>query len=103
MLQESHKIYWESDRPTFVEAVKKVLWQKKHESEERQDRAVYIHLLFRMLCGVTATQVREAIAEIMPDAVVTGMAETLFGDEDPDSVLRMNITYLRCSKVETIE
>ena len=103
MLQECHKIYWESDRPTFVEAVKKVLWQKKHESEERQDRAVYIHLLFRMLCGVTATQVREAIAEIMPDAVVTGMAETLFGDENLDSVLRMNITYLRCSKVETIE
>ena len=54
MLQECHKIYWESDRADFIESVKKRLRRKKKESEQRQDSAIYIHLLFRLLSSDTA-------------------------------------------------
>ena len=103
MLQECHKIYWESDRADFIESVKKRLRRKKKESEQRQDSAIYIHLLFRLLSSDTARETREAIAEVMPEAVVTGMTETLYVNEDLESMLRMNITFLQHSHVKLME
>ena len=103
MLQECHKIFWETDRADFVEDVRKLLLKKKQESEERQDKAVYIHLIFRLLCRVTAEETRAAIEEVMPNAVVTGMSETLYGNESLTSVLRMNFIFLRRSQVQLLE
>jgi hypothetical protein len=103
MLQECHKKYWESDREDFIESVKKLLRRKKKESDQRHDSAIYIHMLFRLISADTAKELREAIAEIMPEAVVTGMTETLFVNEDMESMLRMNITYLQHSRVKLME
>ena len=103
MLQECHKRYWESDRLDLIESVKKLLRRKKKESEARHDSAIYIHMLFRLISADTAREIREAIAEIMPEAVVTGMTETLYVNEDLESMLRMNITFLQHSKVQLLE
>ena len=103
MLQECQKIYWESDRADFIESVKKRLRRKKKESEQRQDSAIYIHLIFRLLSSDTARETREAIAEVMPEAVVTGMTETLYVNEDLESLLRLNITFLQRSRVKLME
>ncbi|SHK47250.1 Signal transduction histidine kinase [Selenomonas ruminantium] len=103
MIQEGFTIRWETDRPAFVAKVKEILWQKKAESADRQDNAVYIHLLFRLLCRVTATQVRTAIREVFPQAVVTGISEALYGSEKRDSVLQMNMTFLESSRVDLLE
>ena len=103
MLQECHKKYWESDREDFIESVKKLLRRKKKESDQRHDSAIYIHMLFRLISADTAKELREAIAEIMPEAVVTGMTETLYVNEDMESMLRMNITYLQHSRVKLME
>ena len=103
MIQESCTLRLETDRPAFIAKVKEVLWEKRAESDARADSAVYIHLLFRLLCKVTATQVRAAIAEIFPQAVVTGMSEALYGSDKNDSVLQMNMTFLEKSRIEQIE
>ncbi len=103
MLQECHKRYWESDRADLIESVKKLLRWKKKESEQRHDTAIYIHMLFRLISADTAREIREAIAEIMPEAVVTGMTETLYVNEDLESMLRMNITFLQSSRVQLLE
>ena len=103
MLQECHKRYWESDRLDLIESVKKLLRRKKKESDARHDSAIYIHMLFRLISADTAREIREAIAEIMPEAVVTGMTETLYVNEDLESMLRMNITFLQHSKVQLLE
>ncbi len=103
MIQESFTLRWETDRPAFIAKVKEVLWEKRAKSDARADSAVYIHLLFRLLCKVTATQVRAAIAEFFPQAVVTGMSEALYGSDKNDSVLQMNMTFLEKSRIEQIE
>ena len=87
----------------MIESVKKLLHRKKKESEQRHDIAIYIHMLFRLISADTAREIREAIAEIMPEAVVTGMTETLYVNEDLESMLRMNITFLQSSKVHLLE
>ena len=94
MIQECHRLYWETDRPDFIAALKKLLRKKKAESEARGDTTVYIHLLFCMLCQVTASQTRAAIEEVFPEAVVTGMTETLFATVDYESMLRLNFTFM---------
>ena len=103
MLQECHKKYWESDRADLIESLKKLLRRKKRESEQRGDAAIYIHLLFRLLSAETARAVREAIAEIMPQAVVSGMTETIFVNEDMESMLRINITFFSHGSVKLME
>ena len=52
MIQECHELYWETDRTEFINSLKKLLQEKKVESEARGDTTVYIHLLFCMLCQV---------------------------------------------------
>ena len=103
MLQECHKKYWESDRTDLIESVKRLLRRKKKESEQRGDTAIYIHLLFRLLSAETAREVLEAIVEIMPQAVVTGMTETIFVNEDMESMLRMNFTFFSHGSVKLME
>jgi hypothetical protein len=103
MIQECHKLYWETDRPTFIDSLKQLLREKKAESEARGDTTVYIHLLFCMLCQVTASQTRAAIEEVFPEAVVTGMTETLFGSESYESMLRLNFTFMESAEVSILE
>lgn len=103
MIQKNFTLHWENDRPTFVAKVKETLFSLKTASTARHDTAIYIHLLFRLLCRETATQVRTTIAEIFPEAVVTGMSETLYGSENTDSLLQMNITFLQQSQVTLLE
>ena len=103
MIQECHRLYWETDRPDFIAALKKLLREKKAESEARGDTTVYIHLLFCMLCQVTASQTRAAIEEVFPEAVVTGMTETLFATVDYESMLRLNFTFMESAEVSLLE
>ena len=103
MLQECHKLEWETDLPGFVADVRELMLRKKKESEARGDRAVYIHLLFRSLCRETARETRAAIAEAFPQAVVTGMSETLFGIGSQDPLLKINITCFGSSQVQLLE
>ena len=103
MLQECHALYWETDRPAFIAKLRELLLAKKAESEARKDSAVYIHLLFHLLCRGTATQTRAAIAEIFPQAVVTGMSEALYGNNSKESVLKLNITFMQTARVSALE
>ena len=103
MIQECHKLYWETDRPAFISSVKKLLREKRAESEARGDSAVYIHLLFRLLCQVTASQTRAAIEEVFPEAVVTGMTETIYGSYSDESMLKLNINFMESADVTLLE
>ena len=109
MLQEYHELFWQESldderaRAAFVESVRDLMEKKRRESEARGDTGVYIHLLFRVLCRVTAQKTRAAIAETFPEAVVTGMSETLFGNENNTSVLKVSFTFLQRSRVQLLE
>ncbi len=103
MIQECHRLYWKTDRPEFIASLKELLREKRAESEARGDATVYIHLLFCMLCQVTASQTRAAIEEVFPEAVVTGMTETLFGTESYVPMLRLNITFMESAEVSILE
>ena len=103
MIQECHELYWETDRTEFINSLKKLLQEKKVESEARGDTTVYIHLLFCMLCQVTASQTRMVIREVFPEAVVTGMTETLFGSESYKSMLRLNFSFMESAEVSILE
>ena len=103
MIQECHELYWETDRTEFINSLKKLLQEKKVESEARGDTTVYIHLLFCMLCQVTASQTRMVIREVFPEAVVTGMTETLFGSESYKSMLRLNFAFMESAEVSILE
>ena len=102
MLQEHYELSLEIGREKFLTGVKALMMQKAEESARRQDSAVYIHLLFCMIEKDVAKEVRETIRQYLPQAVVTGMSETLFGSDRKEISVKINFTFFASSQVQLI-
>lgn len=102
MLQEEYKLGLGAGLEAFMTGVDMLLKQKAAESERRGDSAIYIHLLLLTMDRKITEKVCAKIADIMPQAVVTGMAENLLGEMKETATIRFNFTFFRTGHAELI-
>lgn len=100
MRQEAYELSILAGVDSFMSGLETLLQDKAAEAAERGDTAIYIHLLFSMMEKDMARQIREKIQAIMPQAVVTGMSETVFGMEEKIVGVKLNFSFFAASKVE---
>lgn len=100
MRQEAYELSILDGVDSFMSGLESLLHDKAAEAAERGDTAIYIHLLFSMMEKDMARQIREKIQAIMPQAVVMGMSETVFGMEEEIVGVKLNFSFFAASKVE---
>jgi len=99
MIQEHYELSLQAGYDSFKIGLNQLLEQKGDEMVQRQDRAVYIHLLFCMMDKEVAEYVRKTIHEVLPQAVVSGMSETIFGTDKTEVSLKLNFVFFSHSQV----
>ena len=103
MLQEEYKLSVSAGEEVFLQGVEMLLAQKKQESAERGDSAVYIHLICTAVSHPLALAMADIWQRIWPEAVVTGLSETIFDtDSQLVSMVRFNFTYMARSRVQLL-
>ena len=101
MLQEEYKLSVSAGEEAFLQGVEMLLAQKKQESAERGDSAVYIHLICTAVSPPLALAMADIWQRIWPEAVITGLSETIFDTERKVlSAVRFNFTYMARSRVQ---
>ena len=81
MLQEEYKLSVSAGEEAFLQGVEMLLAQKKQESAERGDSAIYIHLICTAVSPPLALAMADIWQRIWPEAVITGLSETIFDTE----------------------
>ena len=99
MLQEGFMLHLDGNEKTFLAKLDAYLGQKAEESQKRGDSAVYIHVIFKLLDYDIAAQAVEKITQNFPQAVTTGLTETIFGCIEQNACLKLNIVFLETSTV----
>ncbi len=102
MRQESYELSLLAGVESFMSGLETLLQDKAAEAAARGESAIYIHLLFTMMEKDIARQVREKIRDIMPQAVVTGMSETMFGMEQELTGVKLNFNFFAESQVKLV-
>ena len=64
---------------------------------------LYLHIVFTNVTNNKAVRIRESIAWHLPQAVVTGLAETIFAQEAVPPSVTFNFTFLQGSRAELLE
>ena len=100
MRQESYELSLLAGVESFMSGLETLLQDKAAEVAARGEKAIYIHLLFTMMEKDIARQVREKIREIMPQAVVTGMSEAMFGMQEEMPGVKLNFNFFAHAGVQ---
>ncbi|MCR5756677.1 MAG: response regulator [Selenomonas sp.] len=102
MIQEHYELSLQAGYDSFKVGLSHLLEQKAVEMVQRRDCAVYIHLLFCMMDKEVAEYVRKIIHEVLPQAVVSGMSETIFGTDKIEVSLKLNFVFFQHSQVHLL-
>lgn len=85
------------------QALKDVLGEIKQKYVEKDARTLYLHIVFHGMNCDDADCVHKLVKTLLPQAVVTGMPETLFAYEDDKEFLVFNTIFFMKSEVKLLE
>lgn len=103
MFQKDFDLLLDNKNPQYFLAELTKLLKKIQSMTNAAGERLYIHLLFRKTDQKVAQAARDTIRKHLPQAVVTGMSETLFGENRGLSSLKINITSFSASRLHLFE
>ena len=104
MLQRKYVITLEEGNPQgWDRDLAGVLSDINKQCNDMAANALYIHLIFHGIALAGAEGINQLIKDTLPQAVVTGMPETLFSVSDGLKRLIISVNYLCKSRVKLLE
>ena len=104
MLQKNYEISLPVDRQE--EMLTELLPQLQEIGETaaaRQSSCLYLHLVFSGFKPAVGRKIHRLIREKLPQAVITGMTETLFVQKLDNVKLQINVNYWQSGRVEILD
>ncbi|ORU00631.1 signal transduction histidine kinase [Anaerovibrio sp. JC8] len=91
MLQKKYTIFKDVSAPEEKwEELLQILHEIQSQFKKAKGRSLYLHLLFHGIPIIIAQKIRNAIGQLLPQAVVTGMVETIFTQKKENRYLLIN-------------
>lgn len=103
MLQKNYLIYKRESVEQMQAALSSILAEIRQQGRELQASSIYLHFIFR---GIAKSEGRAICCQVhqeLPEAVFTGMTETLFASKDLEPLLRINCSIFTEAKVQLLE
>ncbi len=104
MLQKNYEIILPVERQQEIMPELQPLLQEIADlAQKRQSRCLYLHLVFSGFRLAVGEQIHHYLREKLPQAVITGMTETLFVQKVEQVKLQINANFWQHGQVEVFE
>ena len=103
MWQKNYLVYKKESVEKMQAEISSILAEIRQQGKELKASAVYLHLVFR---GIAKSEGRAICCQLhreLPEAVFTGMTETLFASKEEEPLLRVNCSIFTEAHVQLLE
>ena len=104
MLQKNYSITLPADRQEdFLKEIQPLLLEMEEQAQTYQASCLYLHLVFSGVMPAMVQSIQQLLREKLPQAVITGMTETLFVQKLDQVKLQINANFWQSGRVEVLE